>query len=264
MNFTSKGIKISGLFLLLPLSILFVSCAKEDSVKPTIVSVKVNGEFFEHPHALAGSPIVFEIMLSDDTELGQCKLLLSPLEGHVHTLEGEEPSLLDCPNVGEWEALRIQNLSGTNGEMIVELQCPDTVQGTWQFLVEVTDKSGNVSSTSLPLHVHNDFLPYIGVNTINAIPDEEGVVTFALSETLQFTGEAIDAEGAPLSAVYCSIKKSDEVLWEQSWSPGSWSFDLSQIEVPPFFETGAMEFKIHVTDSQQRVYWKTLDIIVVE
>ncbi len=235
-------------------------CQKADEINPTISSILVNGETTEHPHAIAGQEVIISVVLEDNEDLGQVKLTFSGLEGH-HDPD-EEIALMQCPNVGEWPVLKITNLSGKRQEVLFELLCPDTIQGVWDVEIEVSDKGGNTSSTAFPIHVQNDFLPYIGINTLNAELDENSVAHFNVGQSLVISGETLDQDGDILTSVYCFLEKGSDIIWEQTWTPLVWTFDLSEVVVPSFAETGMYLFTIRVTDNEGQVYWKTLDISV--
>ena len=128
--------------------------------------------------------------------------------------------------------------------------------------IEVADKGGNTSSTAFPIHVQNDFLPYIGINALNTELDENSVAHFNIGQSLVVSGETLDQDGDILSSVHCFLEKGSNIVWEQTWTPSAWSFDLEGVLVPSFVETGNYLFTIHVTDNEGQVYWKTLDISV--
>jgi hypothetical protein len=256
----NKSIRTS-LFACLSLLILVSSgCQKADEINPTITSILVNGESTDHPHATAGQAVVVSVVLEDNEDLGQVKLTMSGLDGH-HDPD-EEIALMQCPNVGEWPVLKITNLSGKRQEVLFELLCPDTIQGVWDVEIEVVDKSGNTHATAFPIHVQNDFLPYIGINTLNTALDENSVAHFVVGQSLVVTGEVLDQDGDVLSSVHCLLENNSGIVWEQMWTPSVWTFDLTEVVVPSFLETGTYIFTIHVTDNEGQVYWKTLDISV--
>lgn len=259
---TMKKSAIPGRLRLLFFLILTVlaGCQKSDEIVPSILSITINSESTEHPHTIAGQSFSIEISLEDNSDLGQVKVSMVALDGHIDP--EEVVPLMFCPNIGEWPFLKILNLDGTNQDVVLDILCPDSIQGVWEVEVEVIDKAGNISSKSFPLHVQNDFLPYIGVNTLNAVPDENSVVHFNTGETLEVTGEALDQDGDILSSVFCKLERNSVLVWEQTWSPEFWSFDLSQIVIPAFTESGEYVFTIFITDNEDQQYWKTLNIQV--
>lgn len=60
------------------------------------------------------------------------------------------------------------------------------------------------------------------------------------AKPLNLTGEALDQDGDILSSVFCKLERNSVLVWEQTWSPEFWSFDLSQIVIPAFTESGDM------------------------
>ncbi|MEY3399341.1 MAG: hypothetical protein RL220_1935, partial [Bacteroidota bacterium] len=184
--------KVSTFILALGVVVL-QSCSVQDDEAPVITAVIVNGITEDHPHAVAGSSVTFEIQATDDSDLGQVKLTLSPAD-HEHADDTDEPALLQCPVVGDWEILKIENLDGTDDRMIYTVVVPDSLQGVWEMGIEVADKAGNLSGVDYPLHIQNDFMPFIGADQVIPAPNEDGMVILSPGETFIIDGDVVDSD----------------------------------------------------------------------
>lgn len=79
------------------------------------------------------------------------------LDGHIDPEEVEP--LMFCPNIGEWPFLKILNLDGTNQDVVLDILCPDSIQGVWEVEVEVIDKAGTSVQNLFPYMCRMTFYP---------------------------------------------------------------------------------------------------------
>ena len=233
------------------LSAIFIlaSCKKEseDSTKPLINSVKINGIVADEHEMNAGETFTIEVSTSDNESLNQLKVNIhSADDGHTHDdVSGE----VDAPNIGVWSETQIFNISGTSNTQSLTLDVPAVVAGHWHVEVMLIDEQGNEALEYVTtLHVVNTNLPIMNVVSVPAAVDYE--ISIAPGETITLSGTITDDDGLDSGHVELENETTGEIVWEQNLTGVSGtSFDLGSILVGPIIDAGHYHLHIHMIDA---------------
>lgn len=233
------------------LSAIFIlaSCKKEseDSTKPLINSVKINGIVADEHEMNAGETFTIEVSTSDNESLNQLKVNIhSADDGHSHD---EASGEVDAPNIGVWSETQIFNISGTSNTQSLTLDVPAVVAGHWHVEVMLIDEQGNEALEYVTtLHVVNTNLPIMNVVSVPAAVDYE--ISIAPGETITLTGTITDEDGLDSGHVELENETTGEIVWEQNLTGVSGtSFDLGSILVGPIIDAGHYHLHIHMIDA---------------
>lgn len=229
--------------------VLFVSCKKdEDTTRPVINTVKVNGVEANEHDVNAGTQITVEVTTSDNEELNQLKVEIhSADDGHTHESGGG--SATQETNVGVWSDSRIIDLSGTSKVSNVVFDIPNSVKGHWHIEVALIDDQGNEATEHVTtLHVSNGFLPVLSITSDPTLVNDE--IAVALGGQLTLNGTVEDPDG--LAAIHVELKDeaTDTIVWEYD-VPGvsGTSITLVPIVVGPLTQAGNYHLHLHATDN---------------
>jgi len=126
--------------------LMLVACKPDvvqDTERPIIGSVTVNG-ISQETHQLApADDMVVQVQVTDNTALGQLKVNIhSADDGHGHV---DLPGFVGLVNTGIWTYSKVFDLSGTSAAPSTTLVVPDTISGVWHLEVMAIDKAGNES-----------------------------------------------------------------------------------------------------------------------
>lgn len=233
------------------LSAIFIlaSCKKEseDSTKPLINSVKINGIVADEHEMNAGETFTIEVSTSDNESLNQLKVNIhSADDGHSHD---EASGEVDAPNIGVWSETQIFNISGTSNTQSLTLDVPAVVAGHWHVEVMLIDEQGNEALEYVTtLHVVNTNLPIMNVVSVPAAVDYE--ISIAPGETITLSGTITDDDGLDSGHVELENETTGEIVWEQNLTGVSGtSFDLGSILVGPIIDAGHYHLHIHMIDA---------------
>jgi hypothetical protein len=233
------------------LSAIFIlaSCKKEseDSTKPLINSVKINGIVADEHEMNAGETFTIEVSTSDNESLNQLKVNIhSADDGHSHD---EASGEVDAPNIGVWSETQIFNISGTSNTQSLTLDVPAVVAGHWHVEVMLIDEQGNEALEYVTtLHVVNTNLPVMNVVSVPAAVDYE--ISIAPGETITLSGTITDDDGLDSGHVELENETTGEIVWEQNLTGVSGtSFDLGSILVGPIIDAGHYHLHIHMIDA---------------
>jgi hypothetical protein len=237
-----------AIFILSAILIL-ASCKKEseDSTKPQINSVKINGIVADEHEMNAGETFTIEVSTSDNESLNQLKVNIhSADDGHTHD---EASGEVDAPNIGVWSETQIFNISGTSNTQSLTLDIPAVVAGHWHVEVMLIDEQGNEALEYVTtLHVVNTNLPIMNVVSVPAAVDYE--ISIAPGETITLTGTITDDDGLDSGHVELENETTGEIVWEQNLTGVSGtSFDLGSILVGPIIDAGHYHLRIHMIDA---------------
>jgi len=228
--------------------LILSSCKKEsdDTTKPVINTVKINGVVSEEHEMNAGETFTIEVSTSDNESLNQLKVNIhSADDGHTHD---EGSGEVDAPNIGVWSETQILNLSGTTNTQILTLEIPAVIAGHWHVEVMLIDEQGNEAVEYVTtLHVLNSFLPVFAI-TSNP-PAVDGVITIAAGATLDLMGTISDTDG--LGYGHCEIRDelTGDVIWTQTLSSVMGTvYDLGTFLVDPNLSAGNYQIFLKATD----------------
>lgn len=234
--------------LILMTAAALVACKKdkEDSTKPVINAVKVNGAVAEEHDVDAGSTLVLEITTSDNNALNQLKVNIHGADdGHTH---GGGPGESVEPNVGTWSETRIFDLDGKSDVRTVSFEVPTTIAGHWHVEVALIDDDGNEADEYVTtLHVENSYFPVITFSTTPAAVD--GEITMAVNESVLLDGSVSDPDG--LASIHFELEsEAGAVIWEyEAPSVSGTSMDFIAQPAGPITEAGEYHLHVHATDN---------------
>jgi Domain of unknown function (DUF4625) len=228
--------------------VLFASCKKEseDTTKPIISSVKVNGLVADEHELNAGDTFTIEVVSTDNESLNQLKVNIhSADDGHAHDGESGE---VEAPNIGVWSETQIFNLSGTTNTQSLTLEIPAVVAGHWHVEVMLIDEQGNEAVEYVTtLHVLNSYLPVFAITSNPAAVD--GVITISAGATIDLMGTISDTDG--LGFGHCEIidESTGDVVWTQTMSSVMGTvYDLGTFLVNPTLTPGDYQIFLKATD----------------
>jgi hypothetical protein len=236
-------------FLLLSVVAVLVACKKEeDTTRPVINTVKVNGVEANEHDVNAGTQITVEVTTSDNEELNQLKVEIhSADDGHAH--EGGSGSATEEPNVGVWSDSRIIDLSGTSKVSNVVFDIPNSVKGHWHIEVALIDDQGNEATEYVTtLHVSNGFLPVLSITSDPTVVNDE--IAVALGGQITLNGTVDDTDGIASIHVELKDEATGTIVWEYE-VPGvsGTSLTLVPIVVGPLTQAGDYHLHLHATDN---------------
>ena len=230
--------------------VILASCKKdeEDTTRPVIGSVKVNGVVADEHDIEAGSAISVEIAMSDNKELNQVKVdIHSADDGHTHG-EGESEEVEE-ENIGVWSDARIISVSGESETETISFNVPNTIKGHWHIEVSLIDKDGNEAVEYVTtLHVENANLPVFALITNPAIVN--GEIELEIGGTFTLSGTITDPDGFEHIHIEVEDEATGTVIWEQEVTivTGS-TITLTDILVGPFATEGDYHLLIHAHDN---------------
>jgi hypothetical protein len=239
--------KLAFLFLI---AATVVACKKddEDTARPVISSVKVNGTVSTEHEVNASETVTVEVYSTDNKELNQLKVEIhSADDGHSHT-EGSTEEVLP-PNIGVWSDSRIISLSGTSSTNTVEFAIPAAIAGHWHVEVLLIDKDGNEAIEYVTtLHVENSNLPTFAITATPAVTNYE--IETVVGGTVVLTGTVADPDGLTDIHVELENEETGEVIFEQELiGVTGTSFDLGTINIGPIATAGHYHLHLHATDA---------------
>ncbi len=220
----------------------FFSCSKKednapaDKTAPLLVSHKINNSI------LSGEKLEIELNFSDETELGQAKIIIhDAFDGHGHgRMSGSAFSFE-----------KIFTLTGKTNTLKEYVAVPtDALTGNYHLLVEFTDKAGNEGIE----HEH-EFEITAKTQPVVAIQYPGQGVT--LTRTFTASGGMTAQNGLkeavmslhPLSASGEAMAFVFEKKLIINDKPSSLGFDaFGEITLPASITAGNYEFRIKVTD----------------
>ena len=234
--------------LILAAIVALASCKKEteDTTKPVISSVKINGLVAEEHELNAGNTFTIDVLSEDNESLNQLKVNIHGADdGHTHDGGSGE---VEAPNIGVWSETQIFDLSGTSNTKSLTLEVPATVAGHWHVEVMLIDEQGNEADEYVTtLHVLNSYLPVFSITSSPAAVD--GVITIAEGETLDLMGTISDTDG--LGYGHCEIRDetTGDVVWTQTMSSVMGTvYDLGTFLVDPVLSPGNYQIFLKATD----------------
>lgn len=235
--------------LILAAIVALASCKKEseDTTKPVISSVKINGVVAEEHELNAGNTFTIDVVSEDNESLNQLKVNIhSADDGHTHDGGSGE---VEAPNIGVWSETQIFDLSGTSNTKSLTLEVPSTVAGHWHVEVMLIDEQGNEADEYVTtLHIENANLPIMNVASVPAAVDYE--ITIAPGEAITLSGTVTDEDGLDSGHVELENETTGEIVWEQNLAGVSGtSFDLGSILVGPIMDAGTYHLHIHIIDA---------------
>lgn len=248
--------------LILAVVISIVSCKKdsEDTTKPVIDSVKINGVVADEHEMNAGDTFVIEVTSSDDQSLNQLKVNIHGADdGHTHDGSTGE---VEAANIGVWSETQILSLSGTANTQSLTLEIPAVIAGHWHVEVMLIDEQGNEAVEYVTtLHVLNTFLPVFAITSDPAITD--GVITVAAGESFDLMGTISDTDGLSYGHAEIVNESTDEVVWIQTLSSVDGTvYDLGTFLVNPTLTVGNYRLYLKATDSLGYQGEWSVDVVV--
>jgi hypothetical protein len=125
---------------------LFISCdkKKDDSVKPILSQLQINGSGATPVIVEVGQILTATVRVSDDQALNQLKFTITPATNNRSiTGAGDGGRSWIYYNLGTWEDLRVINLTGKEQTITADFGIPDSIQGYWHLRVDAIDENGN-------------------------------------------------------------------------------------------------------------------------
>lgn len=230
--------------------VILASCKKdeEDTTRPVIGSVKVNGVVGNEHDVEAGTTISVEVAMSDNKDLNQVKVdIHSADDGHTHGEGGSEE--VEEENIGVWSDARIISVSGESKTETLSFTIPNTIKGHWHIEVSLIDKDGNEAVEYVTtLHVENTNLPVFAMITNPVIVN--GEIELEIGGTFLISGTITDPDGFEHIHMEVEDESTGTIIWEQEVTivAGS-TITLTDILIGPFAATGDYHFQIHAHDT---------------
>jgi hypothetical protein len=229
--------------------VALASCKKdsEDTTKPVINFVKIDGVVADEHEMNAGETFTIEVSSSDNESLNQLKVNIHGADdGHTH--DGSSTGEVEAPNIGVWSETQIFNLSGTTNTQTLTLEIPAVVAGHWHIEAMLIDEQGNEAVEYVTtLHVLNTYLPVFAVASDPAVVD--GVITISAGASFNLMGTISDTDG--LSFGHCEIQEEStgDVVWTQTLSSVMGNvYDLGTFLVDPVLPAGNYQIFLKATD----------------
>jgi hypothetical protein len=159
--------------------LVFIACSNPDDELPAVQSIVLNGQDSEF-HGLAGIIHEISVQATDNKELNQLKISVVPNSAsHGHA---DEPiSAFISPNIGNWDTLCIFSASGQQAASTVYFQAPDDIAGMWSVVAQVLDANGNLKQEKMDLHIQNDLIPAIQIQSTTPAAVENGIINLPLT-----------------------------------------------------------------------------------
>ncbi len=255
--------------LMTTLIVAGMSCKKEDADKPVIVSVYTNGLVDEHLHGTSDFNNVFEISVADNEALSQVMLqMITPPGFHSHDEVADELSISErtfqSPNLGQWDATVIHNISGAAITNRISVQAPPTVSGGWLARVSVLDQGGNITQKDYTLHVYNTDRPMILPDSTLPISNREGIVELASNESLALYGYIVDFDTLQQVQAVLLDASLDTVQNQLYASINNWTYSMQNILLDPIAEAGSYYLHLRALDRLGWDNWRRIRIEVSE
>jgi hypothetical protein len=231
--------------------VILASCKKdeEDTTRPVIGSVKVNGAVADEHDVEAGTTISIEVAMTDNKELNQLKVdIHSADDGHTHGDDGGGEEVEE-ENIGVWSDTRIISVSGESDTETLSFTIPNTIKGHWHIEVSLIDKDGNEAVEYVTtLHVENANLPVFEITTNPAIVN--GEIELEIGGTFLLSGTITDPDGFEHIHIEVEDEATGTVIWEQEVTVVAGNtITLTDILVGPFAAAGDYHIHIHAEDT---------------
>jgi hypothetical protein len=217
--------------VILSSAIVLSSCTR-DETPPQIGMIRVNGDFAEHPHAIAGMVNQIQVEISDNESLSQAKLVVqSGLRHHaVHppsTWFASEP-------IGEWSESITLNTTSPSDDLTFSLDIPWTASGTYTLMCAAVDDEGNMAEVASHFELINDSVPAIVATPVAPFPHEGNTLLADAGMTYMIEGNVIDLQG--LALVRLAVLSSAHIpVWQNEFIvPGDnvFALDDQSFELP--------------------------------
>lgn len=234
------------------------------SAPPTIVEIFTPSEHGVGYQALAGAVNRFYITAADDKVLKGVKIALSRSEDfQFHDIHaGSSRPAFKSPNIGVWNSEQMVAVESDDTTVIFKLSAPNYISGEWNLDVSVLDDEGNISFRHELVSIINDSIPAIMPVSTSHVANDDGVIALNVHDVFLVEGNILDADY--LQSVEAIIYHNGEVTWQDEWIPeNTWMFDMTQIIIPPFNESGKYELQIRATDLNGWSNWILADFSVI-
>lgn len=256
-KFNKRTMNKSNLFIPLT-ALLFVGllagCSRdEDTTRPVVDLIQVNGEDGEEVHLDAGTTMTVLVRVSDDEDLNQLKVNIhSAGDGHDH--EGEEEEEEEVFSIGNWSENYTTNLGGQSDEVNYEIDVPSDIAGFWHLEVQCIDKEGNEADPRIvTLHIENSNLPEIDITSTDPVQNAEGEIVVSPGGSITFTGAASASLGIEEVHFELEDESTETVVWEMEYEAAgasTWDFGQAEVVVPESTTSGShLHLHIHVIDT---------------
>ncbi len=247
-------------FLFSFLTLALFSCSNPDEELPVVKNMVLNGQDSDF-HGLAGIIHEVSVTVSDNKELSQMKISVVPNpSSHAHA---DEPiTAFISPNIGSWDTLSIASISGREASAKAYFRAPDDIAGMWSIVAQVLDGNGNLKEQKEDLHIQNDLVPAIQIQSTTPAAVENGILNLPLNGSLILDGVIVDLDG--LDSIGFSVSgPSLTSTFVHAVSPvSSWNYNLADLPMPAFSVAGNYFLKIYAVDLTGREYWKTSKVVV--
>lgn len=234
------------------IAVVFASCKNPDELLPTIKSIKINGENDSHMIVIAGEQMVIDVEVEDNKNLKQIMLQLKAISGlHSHQISESEPTpFLRSLSFGSLDTTFIRTINGSQWTENFSLILPDSISGGCNMNIGVLDDNGNYYTKNYTLHVHNNEVPVVILNSVMPMPDLNGVVQLVNANQLpqfQMSGHLVDHTGLDLLTVRLY---NSTASWQQAWEfqDGEWSFELENIVINDTLPMGTYTLELKTND----------------
>ena len=245
--------------LMVSLGLMAVGCnddKEEDTVKPEVVEVSIDGE--DHDIAVsAGTNMAVGATVSDNEDLGELKIDIHDVfDGHSHK------------SSAKWAEVRIVELSGTKQTVEESIAVPvDATAGPYHCVVRVIDEAGNESDfEELEFMLSNGSEPMFNITN----PDFSSEVHAPKGSTVSIEGTITD--DIDLAEVYIVLEEEhdhghdhkstqEEPIYEMDFDLDgsvdlSWDFQADgnvNIAIPTDAEEGHYALIIRAEDSEGNI-----------
>jgi len=183
----------NSVLVILFTTMVFIACRDDNQVDvqaPVIQSVTINDQTIDAINVSANTEIVLSVTVSDNTDLNQLRVTVTPNDNTNPT-----------PNTGLWDELEIRNITGTSSSQMFTFSVPDSISGNWKLSIDCTDDLGNTTSFVNTIDVVNANSPVVTGST-NPIANASGVVLVPIGTNLIVNGELSDSDNFVYIKVY--------------------------------------------------------------
>lgn len=206
--------------------LLAIACNKteEDKTRPVLESLSINGDEFKPQDV-----IEIHVGLSDNENLSQVRSKISPSF---------------AKSFGDWEAVVVKQISGTQYEGMLSFIVPDTASaGYYQVTTRGSDLRGNgtVDSVMYFTILQPGFAPEI-IGFQSKPPIVDGTIFMTAMDTLSFTGLVMDDTG--LKTISINLRSTENksiknLSYTVADSSATWDFSLEADTIIPGYENAS-------------------------
>ena len=192
---------------------LFTSCTRDES-PPQIGMIRVNGDFAEHPHAIAGMVNQIQVEISDNESLSQAKLVVQ--SGLHHNAVHPPSTWFATEPIGEWSESITLNTASPSDDVTFSLDIPWSASGSYTIMCAAVDDEGNMADVASHFELINDSVPAIVATPTAPFIHEGNTLLADVGEPFAIEGNVVDLQG--LALVRLAVHSAAHVpVWQNEF-----------------------------------------------